>query len=266
MAIDSAEKRKSAANVSFWAGGVGVTPNSSMDVEWRQQAGWGYSGIGSLATPSVAVSLVFNGVAYIGRFQIDDVAVFYVNTHDPETGEALDADSPPTYRVYEAEVATPLVMGSMDLFDAADTIGFYSESITLSAANGFENGKNYVVYVAATVADHPGTTQRIFQVEAELAKEATVAALNDVSAAQVNAEINDVLSVDTFALPGQESPPLAPTFVQMMTWLYKVLRNRKQQTATQWQLLADDESTVDAKATVSDDGTTAVKQEIESGP
>ena len=99
-----------------------------------------------------------------------------------------------------------------------------------------------------------------------LALEATVAALNDISTAQVNAEVVDVLKTDTVTLPGQESPPLAPTFEQMVSWLYKIMRNRKRQTATDWNLFADDETTVDAKATVSDDGTTAIKQEIVTGP
>ncbi len=45
MAINNAEKRRSAGGVGFWIVGPGVTPNSSKDSEWRQQAGWGYSGI-----------------------------------------------------------------------------------------------------------------------------------------------------------------------------------------------------------------------------
>jgi len=47
MAIDSAEKRKSAAGTSFGYAGLlpGVTPNSSKGQEWRQQAAWSYSGI-----------------------------------------------------------------------------------------------------------------------------------------------------------------------------------------------------------------------------
>jgi len=47
MAIDSAEKRRSAAGTAF-GGGVllpGVTPNTTKDAEWRQQAAWSYSGI-----------------------------------------------------------------------------------------------------------------------------------------------------------------------------------------------------------------------------
>ena len=45
MAIDTAEKRRSVSTISLYAAGPGLTPNSSKDIEWRQQSGWGYSGI-----------------------------------------------------------------------------------------------------------------------------------------------------------------------------------------------------------------------------
>lgn len=73
-------------------------------------------------------------------------------------------------------------------------------------------------------------------------------------------------STATITLPGQLAPPLTPTLDEAVGWLYKVLRNRKTQTSTLWALMADNESTVDAQATVSDDGTTAIKQEIVTGP
>ena len=94
----------------------------------------------------------------------------------------------------------------------------------------------------------------------------TLDGLENISTSEVNAEMVDVMTVDTQALPGQAAPPLAPTFSEAITWMYKGYRNRTTQTATQWSLLADNETTVDAKATVSDDGTTAIKQEIVSGP
>jgi len=53
MAIDTAEKRRAVAQVGFYWGGPGVTPNASKDVEWRQEAGWGYSGIAP-ASPVVS--------------------------------------------------------------------------------------------------------------------------------------------------------------------------------------------------------------------
>jgi hypothetical protein len=55
MAIDTAEKRRSVAGLPFHPLGVGVTPNASKDIEWRQQAGWGYSGI---AATVVVIALV----------------------------------------------------------------------------------------------------------------------------------------------------------------------------------------------------------------
>lgn len=45
MAIDDAEKRRSASGVPFLPLGPGVTPNAAPDVDWRQQAGWSYSGV-----------------------------------------------------------------------------------------------------------------------------------------------------------------------------------------------------------------------------
>jgi hypothetical protein len=45
MAIDNAEKRKSASNIGQVWLGPAVTPNSGKDQEWRQQAGYSYSGI-----------------------------------------------------------------------------------------------------------------------------------------------------------------------------------------------------------------------------
>ena len=45
MAIDSAEKRRSVSQILTGVFPPGVTPNASKDAEWRQQSGWGYSGI-----------------------------------------------------------------------------------------------------------------------------------------------------------------------------------------------------------------------------
>ncbi len=46
MAIDTAEKRRSAGGAFLAAISLpSVTNNASQDQEWRQQAGWTYSGI-----------------------------------------------------------------------------------------------------------------------------------------------------------------------------------------------------------------------------
>jgi len=54
MAIDNAEKRKNVGGICSLPLGPNVTPNSSKDVQWRQQSAWSYSGIAP-DTPTVAV-------------------------------------------------------------------------------------------------------------------------------------------------------------------------------------------------------------------
>lgn len=107
-------------------------------------------------------------MAYLGSWKIDDLLTFYANTQVFATGVATDADSAPTYRVYEDETGTPLLTGSMALLDSSNTAGFYSEQITLSAANGFEKGKCYAIYIAATVSSVAGAKHDTFQIEAEV--------------------------------------------------------------------------------------------------
>lgn len=82
----------------------------------------------------------------------------------------------------------------------------------------------------------------------------------------VNTEVLDVLNTDTFAEPGQAAPAATATLVAKIGYLYKFLRNKKTQTATTLSVFADDASTVDQKATISDDGTTFTHGEIASGP
>lgn len=107
-------------------------------------------------------------MSYLGSWKIDDLVTFYTNTHRVDTGNATDADAVPSYRVYEDETATPILTGNMALIDSANTAGFYSEQITLSAANGFEKGKCYAVYISATVNSITATTHHTLQIEAEV--------------------------------------------------------------------------------------------------
>lgn len=112
---------------------------------------------------------------FLGRWELDDLVSFTVNTHDPTTGAETDADAPPGYRVYEDETGTPILTGTMALLDDGNTVGQYSEQIMLSAANGFEVGKSYSIRVRAVVGGTAGVTLRSFQVEAAAATNAGVA-------------------------------------------------------------------------------------------
>jgi len=102
----------------------------------------------------------------LGKWEIDDFVTFTCNTHDPETGAATDADAVPSYRVYEDETGTPILTGVMALLDSANTAGYYSERIQLTAASGFEDGKSYSIYISATVNSTEGTLSHALQIGA----------------------------------------------------------------------------------------------------
>lgn len=93
-----------------------------------------------------------------------------------------------------------------------------------------------------------------------------VAELATQAKADVNTEVLDVINVDTYAEPAQGAPGATISLAAKIGFLYKAFRNRKTQTSTVWSLFNDDAVTVDHKATVADDGTTASKTEVATGP
>jgi len=84
--------------------------------------------------------------------------------------------------------------------------------------------------------------------------------------ASVKTQVVDALNTDTYAQPGQESPPATTTLGYMIRYIYKAWRNKKDQSATLYQLYADDATTVDQKATVGESGGTTTVGEIATGP
>ena len=93
-----------------------------------------------------------------------------------------------------------------------------------------------------------------------------IGSLGNTAKSDVNAEVVDALNVDTYAEPGQEAPAATQTLTKKIGYLYKAWRNKHTQTATQYSLYNDDTATVDQKATFGDDGTTATRTEIATGP
>lgn len=88
---------------------------------------------------------------------------------------------------------------------------------------------------------------------------------NNLSAAQVNAEVVDVMKVDTIAQRTQGAPPAAPTFEEAMSYLFMMFRQKVTQTST-FQTMFDDAGTGEiTKAPVSGDGSTFTKGEFVTG-
>src|ERR1044071_430124 len=132
---------------------------------------------------------------FLGQWTLDAVVTFCVNTHDASTGAATDADSVPAYRVYEDETPTPILTGTMAPLDGANTTGFYSAQVTVSAANGFEVGKSYSIYISAAVGAVTGTTHHQLQVIA------APVVLGDIPTAIENADA--LLKRDMSAVSGE---------------------------------------------------------------
>lgn len=126
---------------------------------------------------------------------------FSVCTHDPDTGVLTDADSVPTYRIYEQETATPILTGSMAKLDDANTTGFYTASVECVSASGFENGKNYTIYIVATVDSETGGICYTFKAyDGRIVEGLTAAAKADV-----NAEVDGALDTAIPANPTGDS-------------------------------------------------------------
>lgn len=88
---------------------------------------------------------------------IDEVFHFDVITSNPSTGAAVDADSTPTFAVYEEATDTDLGVGG-NLTKRTSLTGNYRGSFTCSALNGFEAGKWYSVIASAVVGGVAGKT------------------------------------------------------------------------------------------------------------
>lgn len=92
--------------------------------------------------------------------EVGDNLVFTVCTHNPETAAMTDADTTPTYMVFN-ESWTALLIGS--LAKRNNIVGFYGASIACTTANGFSNGKSYTILVTATVGGEAGSISFAFK-------------------------------------------------------------------------------------------------------
>lgn len=88
-----------------------------------------------------------------------------------------------------------------------------------------------------------------------------VTALGAQAKTDVNAEVLDVLTVDTFA-EASAVPAATSTLKNKLNWLFILARNKLTQTSVTQTILADDGTTPVATATVSDDTVTFTRNEF----
>lgn len=86
--------------------------------------------------------------------------------------------------------------------------------------------------------------------------------LNDISAAEVNAEVVDVLETDTHS-ELTAPPAVGAPFGDMIQWLYQFSRNKHTSTSTEAKTYRDNGTSVVGTSTLSDDGTTFTRGEYQ---
>lgn len=95
--------------------------------------------------------------------------------------------------------------------------------------------------------------------------DASIAGLNNISAANVNAEVVDVMKTDTTSEPAQGAPPATPTFEEMFAYIYFRMMNKNEETATEHAVYDAAGTTKVIKAAVSDSAGTLTKGKFATG-
>jgi hypothetical protein len=94
---------------------------------------------------------------------------------------------------------------------------------------------------------------------------AAIGALNDLSAAEVNAEVVDALATDTYAEPGQGAPAATESIATKIGNIHKAWRNKTETDGSTHKIYADNGTTVDHQATVGYAGETFTRGEMGTG-
>ncbi len=169
------------------------------------------------------------------------------------TRNVQGAGSPPfalasgVISVYKGSGTSASTAGITLAADFNSVTGLNNVLIDLSADAFYVTGQDYhAVITTGTV----NSISVVGEVVAQFSIENRFNALNDTARAE----------------PAQGAPGATVTTSEKIDWLYKAWRNKTTSTATQYNLYNDDTSTIDTKATLAEDGTTASRAEMVSGP
>lgn len=149
-----------------------------------------------------------------------------------------------------------------------------SKNIEVTLTSDEMNGDNIVV-VFSDVADNEWSDQSVSiqttlhqfdDIYSEIIDLPDNLAADAEFLAAIKYQIVEALNTDTYAEIGQENPSATQTIRKMIAYLYKSWRNKKDQSATTFELYADNGTTIDQKATITDSGTLTTIGEIGTGP
>ena len=88
--------------------------------------------------------------------KLETSVTFDFITSSFSTGAAADADSTPSFEVFEDATDTALTLSTSSIGKRTGKTGNYRATFTVAAADGFEAGKSYNVVASATVSSVAG--------------------------------------------------------------------------------------------------------------
>ena len=160
--------------------------------------------------------------------------------------------------------------GSHDMIHvASDTAGIYDLELTATDTNFLGNGR-ITFYDVDSFLVHYSDLQIVSAAYFDWKYGTTLpsviaSSLGSQAKADVNAEVVDAISTDTYAEPGQGAPAATTSLASKIGYMYKTWRNKLTNDGTDVKLYNDAGDTVDQKATISEDSGTVTRGEFGSG-
>ncbi len=191
-------------------------------------------------------------------------------------GEVVDR-----FRVVEAEntagraVVESAVVADKTGYSLTQAFPANFDDLSISASTGRVDVGS-IAGTAQTAGGDVGVTAaewatggRLDTVLAARASQASVTALNDISAATVKAQIDQAVKSDTSSEPAQGAPPLSASMQRKIDYIYTgLVRNKRvtdTNTANEHQVFADDGSTILWKFTLSNVGNVTTQEKAATG-
>lgn len=149
---------------------------------------------------------------------------------------------------------------------SSQTVGSVSSGVNVTQLSGQTVTASAGVTFPTSIASPTNITGGTITTVTNLTNAATAGDLTSAMAITVKNQIANALNTDTYSEPAQGTPPATAALSVKLNFLYKAWRNQSTQTSSTYSLYNSGGSTVDHKATVSDDGTTFTRGEAGTGP
>lgn len=204
---------------------------------------------------------------YLGDFAEDATVHFMWDTNDSD-GASVTRATDGSIRIYKDNGVAEKTSGNgiTDTEDFDSLTGIHVLTIDTSNNTGdsgfWVTGSNYIVVLVAATIDGQTVNAVLcsFSIENRFMRGTDVGSLNNISAADVNTQVVDVVRTDTVSEIA--AVPAANASLHSMTqWLYSLARNKRTTTATTDTLRNDADDGSIAASTISDDATTFTRGE-----